>query len=115
MSRASLFPKVTETLSLDCHAVMTGTVRSSVIAFASLNRMRGRRRHDRQTESGTLGVKTGRCRNWNVFTPKIVCANFSVMYRLTPLAIEQEPMSEVTPTKTPRSEKPLFSFWVRSV
>src|SRR5690349_17029307 len=108
MSRASLLPKVTDTLSLDCHAVMTGTVSASVIAFASLNRMRGRRRHDRQTESGTFAVNTGRCRSWNVFTPKIVCANFSVIYRLTPLAIEHEPMSEVTPTKTPSRENPLF-------
>jgi hypothetical protein len=67
------------TLSLDCHAVTTGTVSPAATASASLKRMRGRRAQARQTESGTLGVNIGRRRSWKVFTPYSVCANFSVM------------------------------------
>ena len=63
MSRASLLAKDTVTLSLDCQAVITGTVRPSVIASASLNRIRGRRLQDRHTESGTFGTNIGWRRN----------------------------------------------------
>src|SRR5882757_4242081 len=115
MSRASLFPNETVTWSLDCHAVTTGTVRPALIASASLNRIRGRRAHARQTESGTLGVNIGRRRSWNVFTPYSVCANFSVMYRFTPFEIEHEAINDDTATKTPSSEKMLLSFCARIV
>ena len=95
--------------------MITGTVSPSLIASASLKRMRGRRAHARHTESGTLGVNIGRRRSWNVFTPYNVCANFSVMYRFTPFAMDQAAIKDATPTNTPSSEKPLLSFWARSV
>jgi len=44
-------------------------VNAAVTASASLNLMRGRRRHARHTESGTLAANIGRRRSWNVFTP----------------------------------------------
>src|ERR1700741_301049 len=115
MSRASLLPKDTGTWSLDCQAVTTGTVSPSLTASAPLKRMRGRRAHARQTESGTLGVNIGRRRSWNVFTPYSVCANFSVMYRFTPFEIEHDAIKDDTATKTPSSEKMLLSFCARIV
>jgi len=48
---------------------MTGMVSPSLIASASLKRIRGRRAQARHTESGTFGVNIGRRRSWNVFTP----------------------------------------------
>ena len=50
-----------------------------VTASASSNVIRGRRAHERQVESDTLGVKLGWRRTWKVFTPTSVPANFSVM------------------------------------
>ena len=59
--------------------MITGMVMPFDTASASSKLMRGRRRHARQVESETLGVKFGRRRRWNVFTPMSVPANFSVM------------------------------------
>ena len=100
--------------SVDSHAVMTGTVMPSATAPASLKVIRGRRAHARQVESLMFGVKLGRRRRWNVFTPTSVPANLSVMYRLMPLTIDQAMMRNVTPMKTPMSEKPLLSFCART-
>ncbi len=65
--------------STDSQAVITGTVMPSDTAWASLKEMRGRRAQDRHVESLMLGVKLGRRRRWNVFTPTSVPANLSVM------------------------------------
>jgi len=37
------------------------------------------------------------------------------MYRFTPFAMDQAAIKDATPTNTPSSEKPLLSFWARSV
>src|SRR5437879_11874523 len=101
MSRAVLSRYVTVLFSLDCQAVITDTVKPAFSASASLKRMRGRRAHARHTESGTLGVNIGRRRSWNVFTPNSVCADFSVMWRLTAFTIDHAPMSQATPMNQP--------------
>src|SRR2546430_9903082 len=53
MSLATLPLNSTLPRSSEYHAVTTGRVRLLVTAFASANLMRGRRRHDRHTESWT--------------------------------------------------------------
>src|SRR2546427_6841919 len=99
--------------SSEYHAVIAGTVRPRVTASASANRIRGRRRHERHVESSTLKLTFGRCRRWKVFTPTNVPANLSVMYTFMPFTIDQAPIRNVTPMKTPMRENPLFSFWAR--
>src|SRR5258708_3186415 len=59
MSFATLPLYSTGPRSSEYHAVTTGTVNFSVTAFASANLMRGRRRHDRHTESSTLKLTLG--------------------------------------------------------
>src|SRR5438128_9918611 len=99
--------------SSEYHAVIAGTVRPRVTASASSSLMRGRRRHERHVESSTLKLTFGRCRRWKVFTPTNVPANLSVMYTFMPFTIDQAPIRNVTPMKTPMRENPLFSFWAR--
>src|SRR5260370_7828096 len=113
MSFATLPLYSTGPRSSEYHAVTTGTVNFSVTAFASANLMRGRRRHDRHTESSTLKLTLGERRKWNVFTPTRVPANLSVMYTFMPLTIDQAPIRNVTPMNTPINENPLFSFCAR--
>src|SRR5690242_17873835 len=100
--------------SSDHHAVSTGRLIAAVTALASSKVMRGRRAHARHVESVTLGVKLGRLRRWNVFTPTRVPANLSVMYEFTPFTIDHAPIRNETPMNTPMSAKPLFSFCTRS-
>ena len=65
---------------LDSQAVSTGVVTPRTTACASSYVIRGRRSHDFHIESVTLPICTsGNRRSRNVFTPRIVPANFSVM------------------------------------
>ncbi len=78
--------------------------------------MRGRRRQVRQVESVTLPICTsGNCRSRNVFTPRIVPANLSVMYRFMPCTTDTTAIRNITPMNTPTMEKALFSFCDRMV
>ncbi len=78
--------------------------------------MRGRRIHASQVSSVTSPVTMlGRWRSSKVFAPMRVLANRSTMYRFIPWTIETTAMRNVTPIRTPISEKKLFSFCARMV
>src|SRR5207237_3555827 len=100
MSLATLPLYSTLPRSSEYHAVTTGRVRLLVTAFASANLMRGRRRHDRHTESWTSKFTFGERRRWNVFTPTSVPANFSVMLRCIPLTTEHVTLGDGAPHDT---------------
>jgi len=79
-SFACFRPAVSAARVFDSHAASTGIVTPRATAWASAYVTRGRRRHTRHVESVTLpSCTSGNWRSRNVFTPRIVPANLSVM------------------------------------
>src|SRR5690349_19223408 len=67
-------------------------------------------------ESVTLPICTsGNCRSRNVFTPRSVPANLSVMYRFIPCTTDTTAIRNITPMNTPMMENALLSFCARMV
>src|SRR5207247_10113330 len=96
----------------DSHAASTGTVTPRITACASSYVTRGRRRHTRHVESVTLpSCTSGNCRNRNVFTPRIVPANLSVMYRFIHCTIDTPEVRTLNPMNYKLMWVASFSFY----